>query len=550
MFYKSKSIPKFVFTAVVVLCLTALPGGAQTTTCGQPQLGPEDSATEIRFIRADVAHVRASVLRAIPVLGANLSREKAGVIEAKIDMALAGRSSSIQMPGSGTFTIEITPVKLGGTTGSLLRVEFAKGWVGAAGSRGTYATPLADEVECLIGLLSPVEPSSNPRGQTSVSPPAEAREVSVPAKTALKIALRNYLFSRDFEKGATKAPSLEIVEDVVVDGTTVFRKGALAKGKLTGFTTSGIAQHGASIQFTIESATAVDGQEIALDTASMKERGGLSRAMVTNPQVFGGLLPLLLMKGQEALVPAGKTFEVLVSLSATVKGEPEPVKPPASSQASPATGQPAETIKSATSVLNLDGIWNAHNWGELRLIQTAGERELIGIGGGYVLDGVVTETGVVLHFRSGESLEYTAELTSKGDGILVGRYVYGEMRPDSKTKPIGMHKFLSMSPRRGAEQSELPPGLNLEGTWNMPHWGDLKLTQAAGDRKVTGKNGRYVIDGFVSGKRVVLHWLTRGYLSYSAILTPKEDGTLSGEYASGPISTDTKTSPIEMSRQK
>jgi hypothetical protein len=239
-----------------------------------------------------------------------------------------------------------------------------------------------------------------------------------------------------------------------------------------------------------------------------------------------------------------------VSLSATVKGEPEPVKPPASSQASPATGQPAETIKSATSVLNLDGIWNAHNWGELRLIQTAGERELIGIGGGYVLDGVVTETGVVLHFRSGESLEYTAELTSKGDGILVGRYVYGEMRPDSKTKPIGMHKFLSMSPRRGAEQSELPPGLNLEGTWNMPHWGDLKLTQAAGDRKVTGKNGRYVIDGFVSGKRVVLHWLTRGYLSYSAILTPKEDGTLSGEYASGPISTDTKTSPIEMSRQK
>ena len=551
MSYKSKYISKFASTAVVTLCLTAVPGGAQTTTCGQPQLGPEDSAMEIRFIRADVAHVRASVLRAILVMGANLSKEKVGIMEAKIDMALAGRSSAIQMPGSGTFSIEITPVKLGGATGSLLRVEFAKGWVGAAGSRGTYATPLADEVECLVGLLSPVEPSSNPRGQISVPPPAEAREVSVPAKTAIKIALRDYLFSRDFEKDATKAPSLEIVEDVVVDGITVFRKGALAKGKLIGFTTSGIAQHGASIQFTIESATAVDGQEIALDTASMKERGGLSRAMVTNPQVFGGLLPLLLMKGQEALVPAGKTFEVLAAHPATVKGEPEPAKPPASSQTSPATGQPAGAVKSdAASVLNLDGTWNAHRWGELKLMQIAGERELVGMGGGYVLDGIVTETGVVLHFTSGGSLEYTAELTSKGDGILVGRYTGGEMRPDSKTKPIEMHKFLTMSPRRGADKSEPPPGLNLEGTWIMPHWSDLKLTQAAGDRKVTGKSGRYEIDGFVSGTRVVLHFLTRGYVSYSAILTPREDGTLAGEYAGGQISTDTKTKPIEMSRQK
>src|ERR1035441_7301178 len=209
MFYKPKYIPKFVSTAVLAMCLTAIPGGAQTTTCGQPQLGPEDSAMAIRFIRADVAHVRASVLRAIPVMGANLTKEKGGVIEAKIDMALAGRSSSIQMPGSGTFTIEITPVKLGGATGSLLRVEFAKGWVGAAGSRGTYATPLADEVECLVGLLSPVEPSSNPRGQISVPPPAEAREVSVPAKTAIKIALRDYLFSRDFERSKEHKSELQ-----------------------------------------------------------------------------------------------------------------------------------------------------------------------------------------------------------------------------------------------------------------------------------------------------------------------------------------------------
>jgi hypothetical protein len=123
------------------------------------------------------------------------------------------------------------------------------------------------------------------------------------------------------------------------------------------------------------------------------------------------------------------------------------------------------------------------------------------------------------------------------------------MRPDAKTKTIEMHKFLSLSPRAG-DKSASPPGLSLDGAWKVPHWGDAKLIQAAGERKVTGKIGRYQVDGFVSGTRVVLHFLTRGFVSYSAILTPKGDDSLSGEYASGQISTDTKTSPIEMSRQK
>jgi hypothetical protein len=184
----------------------------------------------------------------------------------------------------------------------------------------------------------------------------------------------------------------------------------------------------------------------------------------------------------------------------------------------------------------------------LKLLQGAGERELIGIASGYAIDGVVGEDRVVLHFTSLGSLQYTAELTPKGDGILSGRYVYGEMRPNSKTKPIEMHKFLTITPRAGAGKT--PPGMNLDGAWNAPHWGAFKLVQATGDRKVTGKGEGYDIDGFVSGTRVVLHFISKGSLSYSAILTPKEDGSLSGQYAGGQISTDSKTRPIEMSRQK
>lgn len=538
----SRCVPNSVSTTVLALLLTAVSGGAQTPPCGRGELRIGGSATELRFFPASVEHVRASVLRALPALAAKPAKETDGVIEAKLDRSLSGSSSTINAQSSGKFSIAITPAKYGGVVGALLSIDFFKGWVGALGSSDKYATPLADEIACLVGLLSPVDPASNPRGQTSVSP-ASAREVSVPAKTGLKIALRNYLRTSSGMSGVTSVtlisgkPVFEVVEDVAADGVTVFRRGALAKGKLTGVTAAGNWQHGASMELSIESATAVDGQEIAVEGGSMKEQGGLARAVASGQ--MGGLVGMAL-KGQEALIPAGTTFDVQVALPVKVKAEPEPAKPAGSQVVAVKGGSPP-------AGLNIEGTWQAPHWGELRFLQAPGEREVIGKGGGYDIDGVVNETRVVLHLTSAGELQYSAELIPAGnDNTLSGQYASGQMRANSKLKPIEMSRVLNIA----AGKSDPPPGVNVDGTWNSPDWGKIQLTQAVGQREVMGKRRGYDIDGFVSGTRVVLHFMSAGNVAYSAELTPKGDDTLSGRYATGPMLGNSKTWPIEMTRQK
>lgn len=520
------------------------------------------STTELRFLPASVEHVRASALRALPALAARPAKEKDGVIEAKVDGYLLRSAATAEGQAHGTFSIEITPAKYGGVTGALLSIDFSKGWVGAAGSSGRLATPMADEIACLVSLLSPVDPASSPRGQTSVSPPATAREVSVPAKTGIKVALRHYLYSKDFQNGVTSVhvsnaaePEFEVVEDVAVDGVTVVRKGALAKGKLTGVARAGLAARGGTIALSIDSATAVDGQEIALEGGSVKEQGQIKRsvaqqhttdALMSGP-ILGGLMMGLGPEGQEALIPAGTTYNVQVMHPVTVKVEPEPAKPAGSSPASPGTGQQAGAAGTdAPPGLNVEGTWSS-SWGEFKLLQAPGEREVIGKGGGYSVDGIVAGTRVILHFKYGGELYYSVDLAPKGDNdILSGQYASGEMRAGAKTKPIEMAKVLNIA----AGKNDPPPAVNVDGAWSSHDWGKIELTQAAGEREVAGKRRGYQIYGFVSGTRVILHFVSGGEVYYSAELTPKGDGALSGRYAKGEMLANSKTWPIEMTKEK
>ena len=258
MSHKSTYSPGCVIAALLAGLLASGLGGAEPRGCGRPRARGGDSTVEIRFIPAPMEQVKANLLRAFPTLALRLTKEKGGLIEAKMDSSLAGSASSVEAQATrGTIYIELAPGKQGGASGVVLRIDTSV--------IGNYATALADEVDCLVGLLSPVDPSSNPRGLTSLSPPASAREVSVPAKTVFKVALRDYLYTKDLAANASAGPVLEVVEDVAVDGVTVFRKGALAKGKLTEAAAAKSAAHGGSLQLALESATAVDGQEIAVE---------------------------------------------------------------------------------------------------------------------------------------------------------------------------------------------------------------------------------------------------------------------------------------------
>jgi uncharacterized protein YciI len=226
-------------------------------------------------------------------------------------------------------------------------------------------------------------------------------------------------------------------------------------------------------------------------------------------------------------------------------------------QRSPATAPPVAAVKSASpqdlavksaspQALNMNGVWNAPSWGKMTLTQEAGK--LVGKGDEYDIDGSVTDTGVVLHFTYKGKLEYSAELTPKGNDTLSGQYARGRMG-DSKTRPIEMTRVPTASQQLAAVNSA-SSGLNVDGNWYSPAWGKMKLTQAAGHPEVVGKGDEYDIDGVVSETGLVLHFTYKGKLEYSAQLTPQGSDTLSGQYARGEMRSNSKTRPIQITRQK
>jgi hypothetical protein len=180
-------------------------------------------------------------------------------------------------------------------------------------------------------------------------------------------------------------------------------------------------------------------------------------------------------------------------------------------------------------------------------LQAAGEPEVIGRAEGYDVDGVVGETSTVLHFRSAGAVDFTAEIASTGDGnTLSGQYVYGEMHAGSKTKPMELTRVLNASPPAEGDK----PGLNVSGAWSSHDWGKIQLDQSASQAEFVGKARGYDIDGFVTGTRVIMRFMTRGKLEYSVELTPKGDDALSGQYVYGEMLGSSKTKPIELTKLK
>jgi len=288
---------------------------AQTAPCGRTVLRTGGDSAEDRFVAAPFEHVKSSVVRALPAVAARLTKDEGSHIEAKIDTDLARAqketpfgSEGMKIRSSGTFKIDLAPATQDGVSGTRLAIRFSKGMQGRLGS-GKYATPLADETACLVTLLSPVDPSTNPRGTEPASAQSNPRPVNLKANTPVKVALRNYLYTKEVPKDTqTLEVTLEAVEDVRVDGVVVIRRGALAKGRVSSLAKSKSFGRRAAFRFVVESATAVDGQDVALDSEAVERKGTSSAAVAVGIAIAG--LSAGLFKGDEALVRAGTLWDI------------------------------------------------------------------------------------------------------------------------------------------------------------------------------------------------------------------------------------------------
>ena len=136
----------------------------------------------------------------------------------------------------------------------------------------------------------------------------EAQIVTLFEGTVVRIRLMETLDSRISKEG--DMINFEASEDIVVDGITVIKKGATAKGMVLSMKPSGIGGKKGELNISIDYVSAVNGKNIRLKYSASS--GGQSR---TGGAVAGALLinPLfLLVKGKNITLEKDKEFSVYV----------------------------------------------------------------------------------------------------------------------------------------------------------------------------------------------------------------------------------------------
>lgn len=301
---------------------------AQTAPCGMAVIRTEGSKAEDRFLASPPAHVRTAVLKALPVLAAKLHKEQGDEIEAKTDVELytmlrrkneeSGVSGWLHrgLGAFGTFKIRVRPKTRDGQPGTAIHIEFHKNAMRGRVGNELYATPLADEVECLCKVLSPEDPARNPRGAGAPAAAGATLNVKLGEGTPIKLTLRDPVYSKKLDQRNPDAFHFEVAEDVQVDGAVAIHKGALATAHFLKVQKArGYGRH-ADIEFAFDTATAADGQPIKLAGAEEKSRGGRTDDTV-QAVLFSPALGWL-VKGNETLIRAGTTYDMTVSGEYTV----------------------------------------------------------------------------------------------------------------------------------------------------------------------------------------------------------------------------------------
>jgi hypothetical protein len=72
--------------------------------------------------------------------------------------------------------------------------------------------------------------------------------------------------------------------------------------------------------------------------------------------------------------------------------------------------------------MNVNGVWDADDWGTLHLNQAEGSRDVTGNGAGYDIVGVVSGKRLFLLFAEKHTVEYCATLSPNAENSLEGRY--------------------------------------------------------------------------------------------------------------------------------
>ena len=102
--------------------------------------------------------------------------------------------------------------------------------------------------------------------------------------------------------------------------------------------------------------------------------------------------------------------------------------------------------------------------------------------------------------------------------------------------------------RAWLDANKEPAAVNVTGLWKSDEWGRVSLNQREGGRRIIGSGDGWDISGVVSGNDVYLVFFHKEKIAFSAKLRAESPVLLTGVYASGLLSSNSKTKPIRLSK--
>jgi hypothetical protein len=98
------------------------------------------------------------------------------------------------------------------------------------------------------------------------------------------------------------------------------------------------------------------------------------------------------------------------------------------------------------------------------------------------------------------------------------------------------------------DANQEPAALNVTGVWKGGEWGRVSLNQREGGRRIIGTGDTWDVSGVVSGNNVYLLFFHKDKIAFSAKVTAESPVLLTGVYASGLLSANSKTRPLRLSK--
>jgi len=185
----------------------------------------------------------------------------------------------------------------------------------------------------ILAMVNASSSLSVNNGLTNVVPTLKRIEVKLAAGTPVEIETANSITSADVENGSLL--SFRVVSPVKVNGVTLIENGALVTGRIVKAKRGGSFGRGGKLAWSVQDVVAADGKLIPLQFTSGAAKGESRAGEVAARTVASGVLlaplmvfapflaPLILLhgvgkKGENAVLPAGRRFEVFVQKDALI----------------------------------------------------------------------------------------------------------------------------------------------------------------------------------------------------------------------------------------